>query len=107
MNVSASGYAVSPGSTIQSISSAAPTVRPNPLLQVNDGLDRTAILSGQAARRSHIALGSAARYRHMEIWPMIFLREIGRAHVCTTVTNAHLVCRLLLLNKKHNNPTNK
>src|SRR3546814_2547449 len=29
--------------------------------------------------------------------------EIGRAHVCTTVTNAHLVCRLLLENKnKHN-----
>src|SRR3546814_8605865 len=23
-------------------------------------------------------------------------REIGRAHVCTPVTNAHLVCRLLL-----------
>src|SRR3546814_3258413 len=23
-------------------------------------------------------------------------QEIGRAHVCTTVTNAHLVCRLLL-----------
>src|SRR3546814_2423704 len=26
--------------------------------------------------------------------------EIGRAHVCTPVTNAHLVCRLLLENKK-------
>src|SRR3546814_6453940 len=25
--------------------------------------------------------------------------EIGRAHVCTTVTNAHLVCRLMLENK--------
>src|SRR3546814_7168309 len=25
--------------------------------------------------------------------------EIGRAHVCTTVTNAHLVCRLLLEKK--------
>src|SRR3546814_10098106 len=25
--------------------------------------------------------------------------EIGRAHVCTPVTNAHLVCRLLLENK--------
>src|SRR3546814_10477913 len=24
------------------------------------------------------------------------IREIGRAHVCTPVTNAHLVCRLLL-----------
>src|SRR3546814_8270119 len=34
------------------------------------------------------------------------VQEIGRAHVCTPVTNAHLVCRLLLENKhtmhKHN-----
>src|SRR3546814_3622016 len=27
------------------------------------------------------------------------LNEIGRAHVCTPVTNAHLVCRLLLEHK--------
>src|SRR3546814_7800233 len=27
-------------------------------------------------------------------------RETGRAHVCTPVTNAHLVCRLLLEKKK-------
>src|SRR3546814_7586438 len=27
--------------------------------------------------------------------------EIGRAHVCTPVTNAHLVCSLLLEKKKH------
>src|SRR3546814_5442917 len=27
-------------------------------------------------------------------------RKIGRAHVCTPVTNAHFVCRLLLENKK-------
>src|SRR3546814_1010207 len=32
----------------------------------------------------------------------IGFREIGRAHVCTPVTNAHLVCRLLLAKKKHN-----
>src|SRR3546814_3139429 len=29
--------------------------------------------------------------------------EIGRAHVCTPVTNAHLVCRLLLEKKKTKN----
>src|SRR3546814_9074087 len=29
-------------------------------------------------------------------------RDAGRAHVCTPVTNAHLVCRLLLENKKTN-----
>src|SRR3546814_3821042 len=28
-------------------------------------------------------------------------RKIGRAHVCTPVTNAHLVCRLLLEKKKY------
>src|SRR3546814_5501054 len=28
------------------------------------------------------------------------VRQIGRAHVCTPVTNAHLVCRLLLEIKK-------
>src|SRR3546814_5786122 len=31
--------------------------------------------------------------------------EIGRAHVRTPVTNAHLVCRLLLEKKKHNSHT--
>src|SRR3546814_4361366 len=30
-------------------------------------------------------------------------QEIGRAHVCTPVTNAQLVCRLLLEKKKTNN----
>src|SRR3546814_8969986 len=28
--------------------------------------------------------------------PIASAKEIGRAHVCTPVTNAHLVCRLLL-----------
>src|SRR3546814_10064866 len=32
-----------------------------------------------------------------------FQIEIGRAHVCTPVTNAHLVCRLLLEKKKPDN----
>src|SRR3546814_3872700 len=32
-------------------------------------------------------------------------KKIGRAHVCTPVTNAHLVCRLLL--EKKNKTTNK
>src|SRR3546814_8413891 len=37
--------------------------------------------------------------------PLIDLVEaqIGRAHVCTPVTNAHLVCRLLLETTKHKN----
>src|SRR3546814_1380247 len=33
-------------------------------------------------------------------------QQIGRAHVCTPVTNAHLVCRLLLeIKKTYNNYT--
>src|SRR3546814_9454736 len=33
--------------------------------------------------------------------PRLAGHEIGRAHVWTPVTNAHLVCRLLLENNKH------
>src|SRR3546814_7185787 len=33
--------------------------------------------------------------------------QIGRAHVCTPVTNAHLVCRLLLEKKKNTPHTNQ
>src|SRR3546814_6035424 len=33
--------------------------------------------------------------------------EIGRAHVCTTVTNAHLVCRLLLVTKQKARPNTR
>src|SRR3546814_3352790 len=31
---------------------------------------------------------------------LAIVMEIGRAHVCTPVTNAHLVCRLLLEKQK-------
>src|SRR3546814_9888073 len=40
-------------------------------------------------------------------YPLTFLHaeryvgQIGRAHVCTPVTNAHLVCSLLLEKKNH------
>src|SRR3546814_10077385 len=40
--------------------------------------------------------------RHLH--PVLPLQEIGRAHVLTPVTNAHLVCRLLL-EKKNNKQT--
>src|SRR3546814_1723638 len=35
----------------------------------------------------------------------IITRQIGRAHVCTPVPNAHLVCRLLLDKKKQKTKT--
>src|SRR3546814_2451489 len=44
----------------------------------------------RALEASHLG----AHRRHL------LLAEIGRAHVCTPVTNAHLVCRLLLEKKK-------
>src|SRR3546814_8322129 len=34
-----------------------------------------------------------------EMSPPSKMKQIGRAHVCTPVTNAHLVCRLLLEKK--------
>src|SRR3546814_10198845 len=33
----------------------------------------------------------------------IFCEQIGRAHVCTPVTNAHLVCHLLIAKNNINN----
>src|SRR3546814_1573866 len=39
--------------------------------------------------------------------PFFAFDQIGRAHVCTPVTNAHLVCRLLLEKKKTPNYTHR
>src|SRR3546814_1287558 len=44
------------------------------------------------SRRIHPLLGSLQMSRQR----VLFADQIGRAHVCTPVTNAHLVCRLLL-----------
>src|SRR3546814_2761853 len=47
------------------------------------------------ALRVHDALAKGASIR--DIGVLLFgPAQIGRAHVCTTVTNAHIVCRLLL-----------
>src|SRR3546814_9311091 len=37
-----------------------------------------------------------AAQRRLRKLKLVGREEIGRAHVCTPVTNAHLVCRLLL-----------
>src|SRR3546814_1422250 len=39
--------------------------------------------------------------------PRIGIREIGRAHVRTPVTNAHLVCRRMLEKKKNHHHRSK
>src|SRR3546814_4019823 len=46
-------------------------------------------------------------YAHMGMEHLRIIKQIGRAHVCNPVTNAHLVCRLLLEKKKKYNYTNK
>src|SRR3546814_9082460 len=45
-------------------------------------------------------LGHATSPMHSALQQFLWWTEIGRAHVCTPVTNAHLVCRLLLAKKK-------
>src|SRR3546814_1329226 len=43
-------------------------------------------------------------YTRCRVIAMNGIEEIGRAHVCTPVTNAQLVCRLLLKTKKRQPP---
>src|SRR3546814_28262 len=60
----------------------------------------------RAKRRLQRALASKLGKALVDILPFTSeaheRSEIGRAHVCTPVTNAHLVCRLLLEKKKNN-----
>src|SRR3546814_2439513 len=49
---------------------------------------------------SNGALGVVGLTPFLHIRVVTEMFEIGRAHVCTPVTNAHLVCRLLLEKKK-------
>src|SRR3546814_4985072 len=50
-------------------------------------------------------VGSVLQARRMPAASSASLTKIGRAHVCTPVTNAHLVCRLLL--EKQNKHTDE
>src|SRR3546814_3749454 len=59
--------------------------------------------SSTLLRSTNNFAGSWFRFRSILPWLRRFLissKKIGRAHVCTPVTNAHLVCRLLLEKKK-------
>src|SRR3546814_4105724 len=51
--------------------------------------------AADGCRASHLRAGRGWPRDHLSV-PAA---EIGRAHVCTPVTNAHLVCRLLLEKK--------
>src|SRR3546814_2897532 len=52
------------------------------------GLDRIPAVVRQLADREQLELALVENLQRED--------QIGRAHVCTPVTNAHLVCRLLL-----------
>src|SRR3546814_6342774 len=57
-----------------------------------------ALIEEALVRRPDILLAAAVGLPDREKGE---LPQIGRAHVCTTVTNAHLVCRLLLDHKQN------
>src|SRR3546814_2088850 len=66
---------------------------------------RSAENACQAEMKIYTSFALAAIYNDVTIpSPTLGACEIGRAHVRTPVTNAHLVCRLLL-EKKQNNKT--
>src|SRR3546814_8307835 len=50
-------------------------------------------------RFTSVGLAMRAAAQNPESARLCGISEIGRAHVCTPVTNAHLVCRLLLEKK--------
>src|SRR3546814_1518045 len=72
-----------------------------------DGADAAALAELRAQMESFKTLYANPMFRlpmtFVEIFPVGVLvslvSEIGRAHVCTPVTNAHLLCRLLLVKK--------
>src|SRR3546814_8043312 len=59
-----------------------------------NGLKSTGAHIGNDFRRVRIGIGHPGHKDRVSPY------EIGGAHVCTPVTNAHLVCRLLLEHKK-------
>src|SRR3546814_5893885 len=69
-------------------------------------------IAGHADRSCRADAGTGAGRRKMigwlgETYLWVKAAQIGRAHVCTPVTNAHLVCRLLLETNKDKQMNNK
>src|SRR3546814_2447799 len=63
--------------------------------------ERSRTISGWRIGRS-LRKATGGDHRHaLSKRSLTYCREIGRAHVRTPVTNAHLVCRLLLEKKKY------
>src|SRR3546814_8837011 len=73
------------------------------------GCFRSATPCSRQTNRRCVSLSRRSLRHLIAMWPFstesapylaAFVVKIGRAHVCTPVTNAHLVCRLLLEKKK-------
>src|SRR3546814_6309141 len=68
-------------------------------LDVDDGDARW--MPGRARPRNVIGPDQPPGSKRGILWPSVNTQgEIGRAHVCTPVTNADFVCRLMLEKKK-------
>src|SRR3546814_7532873 len=66
----------------------------------------TTVVRGRQIHRPGTSQLPATRSGHLfGLCPDVAHDQIGRAHVCTPVTNAHLVCRLLLEKKKETKTT--
>src|SRR3546814_1415747 len=81
-----------------------------PVFAAWDGIDRGPLFTGADLRAQLFAARNDLQRPAIAGCPaiadvLIELGEIGRAHVGTPVTNAHLVCRLLR-DKKTTNPIN-
>src|SRR3546814_1053588 len=74
---------------------------------IQRGIRQTGTLPGGL----HVSRRAPALYEELSSRPEAAMRDplttqIGRAHVSTPVTNAHLVCRILLVKKKHTHKNN-
>src|SRR3546814_10908189 len=67
-----------------------------------EGSSRNEFRPGRSVRPSTLVAGLFADGPCSDPVTSELGRQIGRAHVCTPVTNAHLVCRLLLEKQKKN-----
>src|SRR3546814_8462261 len=80
--------------------------RLGPSPKMGTGADRQALAAARLISWLAYSDGSSRRRSQHQECQMVLRQEgreeeIGRAHVCTPVTNAHLVCRLLLEKKKN------
>src|SRR3546814_1588400 len=83
-----------------------PDLPPESVLVIDQkGGDASIEFAGATNRTFELMLDAAIRENPGK---SIFFKQhqIGRAHVCTPVTNAPLVCRLLLEKNKYNNHIN-